>query len=31
VVPAAELLAYLWREQGFEPIYYCALVEAGLL
>jgi ADP-ribose pyrophosphatase YjhB (NUDIX family) len=31
VVPATELLAHLWMEQGFEPIYYRALVEAGLV
>jgi len=31
VVPAAELLAHLWMEQGFEPIYHRALVEAGLV
>jgi len=30
VVPAAELVAHLWMEQGFEPIYRRALVEAGL-
>jgi 8-oxo-dGTP pyrophosphatase MutT (NUDIX family) len=31
VVPATELLAHLWMEPGFEPIYHRALVEAGLL
>src|SRR5215468_9949279 len=31
VVPAAELLAHLWMEEGFEPIYHRALVEAGLV
>jgi len=30
-VPAAELLAHLWMEEGFEPIYHRALVEAGLV
>ena len=30
VVPATELLAHLWMEEGFEPIYHRALVEAGL-
>lgn len=30
VVPAAELLAHLRMEEGFEPIYRRALVEAGL-
>jgi hypothetical protein len=30
VVPAAELLAHFWMEEGFEPIYHRALVEAGL-
>jgi hypothetical protein len=30
VVPAAELLAHLCMEEGFEPIYRRALVEAGL-
>ena len=30
VVPATQLLAYLWMERGFEPIYHRALVEAGL-
>jgi ADP-ribose pyrophosphatase YjhB (NUDIX family) len=30
LVPAAELLAHLWMEEGFEPIYHRALVEAGL-
>jgi len=30
VVPAAELVAHLWMEQGFEPIYRRALVEAEL-
>jgi hypothetical protein len=31
VVPAIELLSYLWMEEGFEPIYYRALKEAGLM
>ncbi|HJY06850.1 MAG TPA: hypothetical protein VJ323_11065, partial [Bryobacteraceae bacterium] len=31
VVPAAELLAHLWMEEGFEPIYYRAIVEARLV
>lgn len=31
VVPAAELLAHLWMEEGFEPIYHRALVEARLV
>ena len=31
VVPASELLAHFWMEQGFEPIYHRALVEAGLM
>jgi len=31
VVPTAELLAHLWMEEGFEPIYHRALVEAGLV
>lgn len=31
VVPAAELLAHLWMEEGFEPLYHRALVEAGLV
>ena len=31
VVPATELLAHLWMEPGFEPIYHRALVEAGLV
>jgi len=31
VVPAAELLSYLWIEEGFEPIYHRALVEAALM
>jgi len=31
VVPATELLEHLWMEAGFEPIYYRALVEAGLV
>jgi len=30
VVPAAELAAHFWMEQGFESIYHRALVEAGL-
>jgi ADP-ribose pyrophosphatase YjhB (NUDIX family) len=30
VVPAAELAAHFWMEEGFEPIYHRALVEAGL-
>jgi len=29
VVPVTELLANLWMEQGFEPIYHRTLVEAG--
>ena len=31
VVPAAELLAHLWMEEGVAPIYHRALVEAGLM
>ena len=31
VVPVAELLENLWMEEGFEPIYYRALVEAGIV
>jgi ADP-ribose pyrophosphatase YjhB (NUDIX family) len=31
VVPATDLLAHLWMEPGFEPIYRRALVEAGLV
>ena len=31
IVPAAELPSHLWMEPGFEPIYYRALAEAGLL
>ena len=30
VVPAADLLSHLWMEEGFAPIYYRALKEAGL-
>jgi ADP-ribose pyrophosphatase YjhB (NUDIX family) len=30
VVPASKLLSSLWMEDGFEPIYYRALREAGL-
>jgi ADP-ribose pyrophosphatase YjhB (NUDIX family) len=29
VVPVAELLAHLWMEKGFEPIYRRALKDAG--
>jgi len=28
---AAELLGRLWMEEGFEPIYHRALVEAELV
>jgi hypothetical protein len=31
VVPASELSSHVWMEEGFEPIYYRALVEAGLI
>jgi ADP-ribose pyrophosphatase YjhB (NUDIX family) len=31
VVPATDLVAHLWMEQGFEPLYHRALVEAGLI
>lgn len=31
VVPHTELLSCLWIDTGFEPIYYRALTEAGLL
>ena len=31
VVPAIEVLSHLWMEEGYEPIYHRALVEAGLL
>jgi ADP-ribose pyrophosphatase YjhB (NUDIX family) len=30
-VPAAELMAHFWMEEGFEPIYHRAFVEAGLM
>jgi hypothetical protein len=30
VVPAAEIAAHFWMEEGFEPIYHRALVEARL-
>jgi ADP-ribose pyrophosphatase YjhB (NUDIX family) len=30
VVPLSELLGALWMEPGFEPLYYRALLEAGL-
>jgi ADP-ribose pyrophosphatase YjhB (NUDIX family) len=30
VVPAGELLAHLWIEDGFEPLYHRVLIEAGL-
>ena len=31
IVPADEVSAHLWMEDGFERIYHRALVEAGLL
>lgn len=31
IVPAAELMSHFWMEEGFEPIYHRALVEAGLM
>ncbi len=31
VIPADELSAHLWMEDGFEPIYHRALMEAGLM
>lgn len=31
VVPASELLAHLWMEEGFEPIYHRAPVEAVIV
>ena len=31
VVPATELLTHLWIEEGYEPIYHRALIEAQLL
>jgi hypothetical protein len=31
VVPVAVLRSHLWMEEGFEPIYGRALVEAGLM
>ncbi len=31
IVPSAELMLHLWMEEGFEPIYHRALVEAGLM
>lgn len=31
VVPAADLIEHLSMEAGFEPLYYRALLEAGLL
>jgi ADP-ribose pyrophosphatase YjhB (NUDIX family) len=31
VVRASELLAHLWMEDGFEPIYHRAVAEAGLM
>jgi hypothetical protein len=31
VVPAAKILTHLWMEEGFEPIYHRALVEAGIV
>jgi len=31
VVPITELVAHLWMEPGFEPIYRRALVEAGII
>jgi ADP-ribose pyrophosphatase YjhB (NUDIX family) len=30
VVPATEVITNLWMEEGFEPLYRRALVEAGL-
>lgn len=31
VVPSHELLAHLWMEDEFEPLYRRAIIEAGLL
>lgn len=31
VVPSSDLLSHLWMDEGFEPIYRRALVEARLL
>jgi ADP-ribose pyrophosphatase YjhB (NUDIX family) len=31
IVPVTELARQLWMENGFEPIYYRALCEAGLM
>jgi ADP-ribose pyrophosphatase YjhB (NUDIX family) len=31
VVPMTRLLEHLWMEEGFEPIFYRALAEAGLV
>jgi ADP-ribose pyrophosphatase YjhB (NUDIX family) len=31
VVPANEILTHFWMDDGFEPIYHRALVEAGLV
>ena len=31
MVPAADLLAHLWMEEGVAPIYHRALVEAVLM
>jgi hypothetical protein len=30
VVPSRELSAHLWMEDGFEPLYNRAMIEAGL-
>lgn len=31
IVPAGDLLAQLWIEDGFEVLYHRVLIEAGLL
>ena len=31
LVPADDLLTHLWIEDGFEPLYHRALIEAGIL
>jgi ADP-ribose pyrophosphatase YjhB (NUDIX family) len=31
IVPAAELMSHFWMEEGFEPVYHRALIEAGLM
>ena len=31
LVPADKLLAHLWMEEAFEPLYHRVLIEAGIL